>query len=72
MVLVEKSAGEVQSRSTLIKTLPNGCVSKGLNGFVFVGSEEVLDVLVFEDGIKDDFLDELEELMLVSLETRDA
>jgi hypothetical protein len=72
LVLVEKPAGQIQSRTTLIETLSNGSVSEGLNGFVFIGSVQVLDVFIFKARVKDDFLDKLEELIFVSFETRDT
>ncbi len=72
MVLIEQSAGKVQRGSAFIKALSDGSVGESFNCFILVCSEKILDVLLFKDRIKDDLLNELEELILVSLETGNA
>jgi hypothetical protein len=72
LVLVEKPAGQIQSRTTFIETFSNGGVSEGFNGFVLIDSVQVIDVFIFKTRVKDDFLDKFEELIFVSFETRDT
>lgn len=55
LIFVKESSVDVDHRTTLVKTLSNRSVSKGLNGFVLECSVKVIDVLLFKDWFEDYF-----------------